>query len=230
MFPRLDPKMYPIADDQQFAYELLAEEKVLIVQGTGFNWPTPDHFRLVFLPNSDDLTEAIGAHRALPRALPQTPRPYETARRSAMKPIQVGLLGIGTVGSGTFKVLQRNQEEIQPPRRPRHRDHDGGRPRHRARAGRSSATRVRVVADAREVIANPEIDIVIELIGGYGIARSAGDGGDRRRQARGHRQQGAARGARHRDLRRGAREGRDGRLRGGGGRRHPDHQGAARRA
>jgi alanine-synthesizing transaminase len=59
MFPRLDPKMYPIADDQQFAYELLAEEKVLIVQGTGFNWPNPDHFRLVFLPNSDDLTEAI---------------------------------------------------------------------------------------------------------------------------------------------------------------------------
>ena len=59
MFPRLDPKMYPIADDQQFAYELLAEEKVLIVQGTGFNWPHPDHFRLVFLPNSDDLAEAI---------------------------------------------------------------------------------------------------------------------------------------------------------------------------
>jgi alanine-synthesizing transaminase len=60
MFPRLDPKLYPIADDQQFAYELLADEKVLIVQGTGFNWRTPDHFRLVFLPNSDDLTDAIG--------------------------------------------------------------------------------------------------------------------------------------------------------------------------
>ena len=60
MFPRLDPKVYPIADDQQFAYELLAEEKVLIVQGTGFNWIAPDHFRLVFLPNVDDLTEAIG--------------------------------------------------------------------------------------------------------------------------------------------------------------------------
>jgi len=59
MFPRLDPKMYPIADDQQFAYELLAEEKVLIVQGTGFNWPCTDHFRIVFLPNADDLTEAI---------------------------------------------------------------------------------------------------------------------------------------------------------------------------
>ena len=60
MFPRLDPKVYPMADDQQFAYELLAEEKVLIVQGTGFNYPTPDHFRLVFLPNTDDLAEAIG--------------------------------------------------------------------------------------------------------------------------------------------------------------------------
>ena len=60
MFPKLDPKMYPIADDQQFAYELLAEEKVLIVQGTGFNWATPDHFRLVFLPNSDDLSDAVG--------------------------------------------------------------------------------------------------------------------------------------------------------------------------
>jgi alanine-synthesizing transaminase len=60
MFPRLDPKVYPIVDDQQFAYELLAEEKVLVVQGTGFNWIAHDHFRVVFLPNVDDLTEAIG--------------------------------------------------------------------------------------------------------------------------------------------------------------------------
>ena len=60
LFPKLDAKLYPIADDQQFAYELLAEEKVLIVQGTGFNWGQPDHFRIVFLPNSDDLAEAIG--------------------------------------------------------------------------------------------------------------------------------------------------------------------------
>ena len=87
-----------------------------------------------------------------------------------IQPIQVGLLGIGTVGSGTFKVLQRNQEEI------------------RRRAGRGIAITmvadidvararsivgdaVAVVADAREVIANPDIDIVIELIGGCGIAR-----------------------------------------------------------
>jgi homoserine dehydrogenase len=88
-----------------------------------------------------------------------------------MKPIQVGLLGIGTVGGGTFNVLTRNQEEI------------------RRRAGRGieiamvadlDTERARslvgdhaqVVADAREVIANPEIDIVVELIGGYGVAKA----------------------------------------------------------
>lgn len=88
-----------------------------------------------------------------------------------MKPIQVGLLGIGTVGSGTFHVLQRNQEEI------------------RRRAGRGieiamvadlDTTRAKqivgdaakVVGDAREVIANPDINVVVELIGGYGIAKA----------------------------------------------------------
>jgi len=60
LFPRLDAKMYPIDDDQQFVLDLLVEEKVLLVQGSGFNWPHPDHLRVVFLPNSDDLTEAIG--------------------------------------------------------------------------------------------------------------------------------------------------------------------------
>src|SRR3954451_10387250 len=90
---------------------------------------------------------------------------------TTMKPIQVGLLGIGTVGSGTFKVLTRNQEEI------------------RRRAGRAIeitmvadldveraravvGDSVAVVADARQVIANPAIDIVVELIGGYGIAKA----------------------------------------------------------
>jgi len=88
-----------------------------------------------------------------------------------MKPIQVGLLGIGTVGSGVFNVLQRNQEEI------------------RRRAGRGIEIAmvadldverakavvgdgVQVVNDARAVIANPDIDIVIELIGGYGVAKA----------------------------------------------------------
>ncbi len=58
-FPRLDPKMYPIRDDRQFILELLEDEKVLVVQGTGFNWPQPDHLRLVFLPNLDEMTEAL---------------------------------------------------------------------------------------------------------------------------------------------------------------------------
>ena len=88
-----------------------------------------------------------------------------------MKPIQVGLLGIGTVGSGTFNVLERNQDEI------------------RRRAGRGIeitmvadldteraksvvGDKVKVVGDAREIIANPDIDVVVELIGGYGIAKA----------------------------------------------------------
>ena len=59
VFPRLDPRLYPIDDDQQFILDLLLEEKVLLVQGSGFNWPHPDHFRVVFLPSVDDLTEAL---------------------------------------------------------------------------------------------------------------------------------------------------------------------------
>ncbi|NHL66521.1 pyridoxal phosphate-dependent aminotransferase [Burkholderia ambifaria] len=59
MFPRLDPKLYPIQNDQQFILDLLLEERVLLVQGTGFNWAAPDHFRVVFLPNLDDLTDSI---------------------------------------------------------------------------------------------------------------------------------------------------------------------------
>ncbi|MDR7375644.1 alanine-synthesizing transaminase [Rhodoferax ferrireducens] len=60
MFPRLDPVVYPIADDRQFFLELLRETRVMLVQGTGFNWQQPDHFRIVFLPHEDDLREAIG--------------------------------------------------------------------------------------------------------------------------------------------------------------------------
>ena len=59
LFPKLDPEMYPIEDDQQFVADLLKEEKVLLVQGTGFNWVKPDHFRVVFLPHEDVLKEAI---------------------------------------------------------------------------------------------------------------------------------------------------------------------------
>lgn len=60
LFPRLDPKIYPIQDDRQFILELLEQERVLVVQGTGFNWAHTDHFRVVFLPNTDDLGEALG--------------------------------------------------------------------------------------------------------------------------------------------------------------------------
>jgi len=60
LFPKLDPEIYPIEDDQQFVADLLKEEKVLLVQGSGFNWVKPDHFRVVFLPHEDVLKEAIG--------------------------------------------------------------------------------------------------------------------------------------------------------------------------
>ena len=87
-----------------------------------------------------------------------------------MKPIQVGLLGIGTVGRGTFEVLQRNQEEIQR-RAGRGIEISMVADLDTARAQLVVGSAAKVVADAREVIANPDIDIVIELIGGYGIAR-----------------------------------------------------------
>ncbi|MDK3024307.1 pyridoxal phosphate-dependent aminotransferase [Cupriavidus taiwanensis] len=60
LFPKLDLSMYPVQDDQEFIYELLQESKVLLVQGSGFNWAKPDHFRIVFLPHEEDLREAIG--------------------------------------------------------------------------------------------------------------------------------------------------------------------------
>ena len=60
LFPKLDPEMYPIENDQDFIADLLREEKVLMVQGSGFNWVKPDHFRVVFLPHEDVLKDAIG--------------------------------------------------------------------------------------------------------------------------------------------------------------------------
>ena len=59
MFPRLDPEIYPIKDDEKMILELLNQERILLVPGSGFNWPDADHFRLVFLPNKLDLTDAI---------------------------------------------------------------------------------------------------------------------------------------------------------------------------
>ncbi len=60
LFPRIDTKKFNIRNDELFALDLLRQEKVLVVQGTGFNWPEPDHFRVVFLPREDDLRDAIG--------------------------------------------------------------------------------------------------------------------------------------------------------------------------
>ena len=88
-----------------------------------------------------------------------------------MKPIQVGLLGIGTVGSGTFAVLQRNQQEIAR-RAGRGIEIAMVADLDTARAQQIVGNAAKVVADAREVIANPDIDVVVELIGGYGIAKA----------------------------------------------------------
>jgi alanine-synthesizing transaminase len=60
VFPRLDPGVYPVADDQRLVLELLEEQHILVVQGTGFNWPRTDHLRIVTLQHADDLAEAIG--------------------------------------------------------------------------------------------------------------------------------------------------------------------------
>jgi alanine-synthesizing transaminase len=59
-FPRLDPAVYPIEDDEGFVIDLLRAKRILVTHGTGFNWFEPDHFRLVTLPDVDTLTEAIG--------------------------------------------------------------------------------------------------------------------------------------------------------------------------
>jgi len=88
-----------------------------------------------------------------------------------MKPIQVGLLGMGTVGSGTFNVLQRNQEEIKR-RAGRAIEISMVADLDVAKAQALCGSHVKVVSDARQVIANPDIDIVVELIGGHGIAKA----------------------------------------------------------
>jgi alanine-synthesizing transaminase len=60
LFPRLDPEVYEIKDDQQLVLDLLREQNLLVVQGTGFNWPDPDHLRIVTLPHVEDLRDAMG--------------------------------------------------------------------------------------------------------------------------------------------------------------------------
>ena len=80
LFPKLDPEMYPIENDQEFIADLLREEKVLMVQGSGFNWIKPDHFRVVFLPHEDVLKDAIGRFaRFLERYRQKHGKPSATA-------------------------------------------------------------------------------------------------------------------------------------------------------
>lgn len=60
LFPKIDAKKYNIVDDQKMVFDFLVQEKVLLVQGSGFNWPKPDHFRIVTLPHVETLETAIG--------------------------------------------------------------------------------------------------------------------------------------------------------------------------
>jgi alanine-synthesizing transaminase len=63
LFARMDPKVYKIRDDEKMVLDLLLQEKILIVQGSAFNWPNTDHFRIVFLPREDELEDAISRIR-----------------------------------------------------------------------------------------------------------------------------------------------------------------------
>ena len=176
MFPKLDPKIYPIADDQQFAYELLAEQKVLIVQGTGFNWPRPDHLRVVFLPNSDDLTEAIGRiatflehyrTRAHALAAPHEADPGRPARRRRRRQRHLrgpaAQPGRDPAPRRARDPHQRMVADLDIARAPR----------------RWSATRPRSSPTPARVIASPEIDVVDRADRRHRHRADAGARGDR---------------------------------------------------
>jgi hypothetical protein len=158
MFPRLDPKMYPIEDDQAVLHGAAAGNPVMLVQGTGFNWPGPDHFRIVFLPHEDDLREAIGPHCEVPRKLPQRHVAPDIGgkKRSCSRGHAAILIsremhethpsrpaGHRHRGQRHLQRAQAQPGRDQAPRRSRHRDHHGGRPGRGACAAASSATRSR---------------------------------------------------------------------------------------
>ena len=91
MFPKLDPDVYPITDDRQFFLELLRGTRVMLVQGTGFNWPQPDHFRIVFSPHEDDLREAIGRIASF---LESYRNNAGTSQRRASGPVAINLVAV----------------------------------------------------------------------------------------------------------------------------------------
>jgi alanine-synthesizing transaminase len=98
MFPRLDPKVYPIEDDRQFFMEVLRATRVMLVQGSGFNYPDNQHFRLVFLPHEDELREAI---RRLARFL-------EQYRERCARPILASALAADSASKKEIPVRAKN--------------------------------------------------------------------------------------------------------------------------
>ena len=146
-----------------------------------------------------------------------------------MKPLQVGLVGFGTVGKGVFDVLRRNEEEItRRAGRPIRITWIATRTLDRARDATRGVAGVNLTDDPAIVVAHPDVDIVCELIGGVegarvARARSAIAAGKHVVTAN----KALLAAARQRNLRRRLGQGRDGRVRGGSRRRRPDHQGAA---
>ena len=180
------PEPYRAMGSLEFAKKVLADAKVAVSPGIGFGDYGDTHVRFALIENEHRIRQAVRGIKDMLRKdgllaprCPRRPRPDQPLTAAlqragtsmTMKPIRVGLLGLGTVGRGTWNVLRRNQHEIT------------------RRAGRGieiTAVAVRDVAKARAVVGNdlpittdpldvvrhPDIDIVVELIGGYEPARS----------------------------------------------------------
>ena len=183
--------------------------------GIGFGEFGDGHVRFAMIENEARTRQAIRGIKQMFRddvaqdyvaAAPRR-RPRGSTIIAALKPLNVGLLGFGTVGRGTFDVLARNAGEIaRRAGRPIEVSAIATRTPERARAAPAARGGVDVSTDLDAAgAAHATSTSSCELIGGIEPARDAGPRGDRARQARRHRQQGAARASRHRDLRRGAR-------------------------